>query len=426
MSPSRPVFVIVGGGPCAASAAATLRSAGFEGRVVLVADEPVPPYERPPLSKDYLTGRLDSSQLPVRAAAWYAQAGVELRLGERAQALSLDGAGGRAVRLASGERLGFDKLLLATGGRPRPFPGAGGDRVVYLRTVADADALAKRLRGGEPLVVLGGGFIGCEVAASARRLGVEVTVLEMAPVPLQAALGAELGGLVAQIHREAGVDFRSGERVQSVAESADGLVVTTDRGRVECGLLLAAVGIVPNTELAAGTPLTCDNGIVVDERCRTSTPGVFAAGDVASHHHPSYGRHVRVEHHDNASRHGAVAARGMLGQDVAYDDPQWFWSDQYEHHLQSVGFDDGCDERVVRGSVADRSFARFALSAGRVRAVVALNRNADVLAGKKLIASGLRVSADELRDESVDLRRLGRPPRPDRPDRPAAGERRAQ
>jgi 3-phenylpropionate/trans-cinnamate dioxygenase ferredoxin reductase component len=402
---TRQAFVIVGGGPCAASAAVTLRSAGFDGRVVVVADEPVTPYERPPLSKGYLTGSLGAGELPVRPAQWYADHDVELRLGERATAVH---PGDSTVALSGGERLHYDALLLATGGRPRPFEGVDSARVGYLRTLADADRLAKRLRQGEPLLVVGGGFVGCEVAAAARQLGVEVTVLEMAPVPLERALGAQLGALVAEIHRDAGVDFRTGERVSAVTETSDGLVVTTDRARLECGTLLAAVGMVASTELAQRASVACENGIRVDEYCRTAVPRIFAAGDVAAHYHPTYGRHVRVEHHDNAVKHGAAAARNMLGQDVAYSDAHWFWSDQYDHNLQSIGFDDGCDEVAVRGSVADRSFARFSLTQGRVRAVTAFDRGGDVLAGRKLIESGVRVSVDQLSDESVDLRRLAR------------------
>jgi 3-phenylpropionate/trans-cinnamate dioxygenase ferredoxin reductase subunit len=399
------VFVIVGGGPCAASAAVTLRSAGFDGAVIVVADEPVVPYERPPLSKGYLTGLVGVDELPVRPAQWYVDNGVELRLGDRAVAVDTREC---SVRLSGGERVRFDALLLATGGRPRPFEGIDSARVGYLRTLEDADRLAKRLRQGEPLLVVGGGFVGCEVAAAARQLGVEVTVLEMAPVPLERALGQQLGGLVAEIHRDAGVDFRTGERVKSVAETADRLVVTTERGRLECGTLLAAVGMVANTDVIQGTSVTCDNGIRVDEYCRTSVPGIFAAGDVAEHYHPTFGRHLRVEHHDNAIKHGAVAARNMLGEDVAYDDAHWFWSDQYDHNLQSIGFDDGCDEVAVRGSVAARSFARFSLAQGRVRAVTALDRGGDILVGRKLIESGVRVGVDALADESLDLRRLAR------------------
>lgn len=396
-------FVIVGGGPAAAAAAAALRSAGYDGPVLLIGAEEVIPYERPPLSKDFLAGRRTGSALELQPREWYAEHGVELRLGVPVQRVDPDQ---HAVLLAGGERIGYDKLLLATGGRPRRLDQARSDRVAYLRTVADAEALAKRLRAAGRLVVLGGGFIGCEVAATARQLGVEVTVLEMESVPLQRALGQRFGALIGQIHREAGVELRTGERVESVAETRDGLLVTTDRGRLECGMLLVAVGLQPNAEVVAGTAVRCENGILVDEYCRSTVPDIFAAGDVAAHRHPLYGRHIRVEHHDNAQRQGAAAARNMLGPAVSYDDPHWFWSDQYEHSLQSVGIAGPDDEIVVRGSVPDRCFSVFSLSGGKVRSVFALDRGKDVIAGRRLIAAGVPVRAEELRDESVNLRRL--------------------
>jgi 3-phenylpropionate/trans-cinnamate dioxygenase ferredoxin reductase subunit len=413
--------VIVGGGPAAAAAAAALRAADFEGAVVLVGEEQVVPYERPPLSKAFLagcvTGRVAGSTLAVRPREWYAEHDVELRLGARVERVD---AQRHAVVLAGGERIGYDRLLLATGGRPRRLDAPSSDRVAYLRTVDDAEALAKRLRAAGRLVVLGGGFIGCEVAATARQLGVEVTVLELEDVPLRRALGERFGALVGQIHREAGVDLRTGERVRSVAEVQDGLLVTTDRARLECGMLLVAVGLRPSTEVVAGTGVRCENGILVDEYCRSTVPDIFAAGDVAAHRHPRYGRHIRVEHHDNAMRQGAVAARNMLGHAVAYDDPHWFWSDQYEHSLQSVGVRGPDDETVVRGSVPDRRFAVFSLSGGTVRSVFALNRGRDVIAGRRLIAAGVSVRAEELRDESVNLRRLAPPSGQARQDKRAA------
>jgi 3-phenylpropionate/trans-cinnamate dioxygenase ferredoxin reductase component len=400
-------FVLVGGGPAAAAAAHMLRSAGFDGAVLLVGAEDVLPYERPPLSKAFLTSRVAGHaagpELEVHPRGWYAEHDVELRLGTRVERVD---AAGHAVVLAGGERVSYDKLLLATGGRPRRLDGLRSDRVAYLRTVAEAEVLAERLRVAGRLVVLGGGFIGCEVAATARQLGAEVTVLEMEGVPLRPALGERFGALVGQIHREAGVDLRTGERVRSVAEVRDGLLVTTDRDRLECGMLLVAVGLQPSTEVVAGTGVRCENGIVVDQYCRSTVPDIFAAGDVAAHWHPLYGRHIRVEHHDNAMRQGAVAARNMLGHDVAYDDPHWFWSDQYEHSLQSVGVRSPGEEVVVRGSVPDRHFAAFSLSGGKVRSVFALNRGRDVTAGRRLVASGVTVRAEELRDESVNLRRL--------------------
>jgi 3-phenylpropionate/trans-cinnamate dioxygenase ferredoxin reductase subunit len=285
-----------------------------------------------------------------------------------------------------------------------------GDRVLYLRTRRDADALRERLTPGERLVVLGGGFIGCEVAATARGLGVEVTVLEMANAPLERVLGREIGDVVADIHRAAGVDVRTGERVLSVTETPAGLRVTTDRRELECGFLLVGIGMVPNTEFLDGTPIACDNGVLVDEYCRTGVDGVYAAGDVAAHRHPLYGRRMRVEHYDNAIKQGAAAARTMLGDLVAYDDPHWFWSDQYDHHLQSVGVAHGAATVVLRGSLADRSFSAFSLDGERVLSVFALDRPKDIVVGRKLIRSGLPVTADQLRDESVDLRTLA--PRP--------------
>ncbi|MGH8932146.1 MAG: NAD(P)/FAD-dependent oxidoreductase, partial [Egibacteraceae bacterium] len=300
------MFVIIGAGPAAAAAAGALRSSGFDGQVLLIGDEKAAPYERPPLSKEYLLGKLGGEELAVRPPAWYEQYEVDLQLGTRVERVEERE---RAVVLSDGQRVRYDKLLVATGGRPRRLEGVVSDRVLYLRTLADAGALAERLRSGSPLVVLGGGFIGCEVAAAARQLGVEVTVLEMAEVPLQHALGKRLGAVVAEIHRDAGVQLRTSERVVALADTGDGLVVTTDRGQIECGLLLAGVGMVPNIEVVAGTGIRCENGILVDEHCRTTVPDVFAAGDVAAHLHPTYGRHIRVEHHDNALKQGTAAAR---------------------------------------------------------------------------------------------------------------------
>jgi 3-phenylpropionate/trans-cinnamate dioxygenase ferredoxin reductase subunit len=396
-------IVIAGAGPAAASAAAELRSGGFDGRILLVGDEAAVPYERPPLSKEYLLGKRERAELPILPPDWYDQHAVDLALGTRIERID---AGEGTVSLSGGERIGYDQLLLATGGRPRRLRGVEGDRVVYLRTLAEAEALAERLRNREPLVVLGGGFIGCEIAATARQLGAEVTVVEMAPVPLQAALGDRFGALIAEIHREAGVDLRTGERVLEVTGSADGVVVTTDRERIACGLVLVAVGLVPNTELAAEAGIPCENGILVDERCRSVVPGVFAAGDVAAHRHPLFGRHLRVEHHDNALKQGAAAARSMLGADDPYDDPHWFWSDQYSYNLQSVGDPRGREQVVIRGSLEDRSFSAFSLAAGRVRAVFAMNRGRDVQAGRRLIAAGVTVDPARLRDDSFNLRRL--------------------
>ncbi|GEL26927.1 pyridine nucleotide-disulfide oxidoreductase [Pseudonocardia sulfidoxydans NBRC 16205] len=412
MTPSR--CVIVGGGTAAAAAAASLRSAGFDGSLTLVSSADAPPYERPPLSKGFLTGACSAEDLQLRPSSWYDDNDVELRLGTTAEALDVDE---HTLTLGDGERIRYDRVLLATGGTPRRLPDVESDRVLYLRDIGDAEALAKRLVPGEPLVVLGGGFIGCEVAASARALGVDVTVLEMAEQPLQRVVGAEVGRVVADIHREHGVTLRTGERVETVRADVDGVRVTTDRGPLECATLVVAVGLRPSTELAVDSGLAVDGatgGIVVDRFCRTTAPDVYAAGDVAAHDHPRYGRLIRVEHHDNAVRQGAAAGRAMLGERKAYTDPHWFWSDQYTHSIQQVGRADGCDETVVRGSLADRDFSMISLSAGRVCAVFALDRGVDILGGRRLIDSGVTVTAEQLRDESVSLKKLATAGRSDR------------
>jgi 3-phenylpropionate/trans-cinnamate dioxygenase ferredoxin reductase subunit len=393
--------VIVGAGQCGASAAGALRSGGFDGEIFLIGEEDEPPYERPPLSKEWLHG--DAVSLLVEPEGWYAENDVELLCGVTVSAVDV---AARDVVLPDGRRISYDALLVTTGGRARRLPGVAGERVHYLRTRRDAEALRERLVPGERLVVLGGGFIGCEVAATARTLGVDVLVLEAAAVPLERVLGAEIGAVIADIHRVAGVEVRTGETVESVVETPSGLRVTTDRDELECGFLLAGIGMVPNTEFLDGSGVACDNGVLVDEYCRSSVDGVYAAGDVAAHHHPLYGHRLRVEHYDNAIKQGVAVARTMLGELVPYDDPHWFWSDQYDHRLQSVGIAHTSDTAVVRGSIADRSFSVFYLDGPRVLSVFALDRPKDIVAGRKLVRSGQPVTAEQLRDESVDLRTL--------------------
>ncbi|HEV2782341.1 MAG TPA: FAD-dependent oxidoreductase, partial [Actinophytocola sp.] len=393
--------------PAAVAAGAAAREAGFEGRILMIAEEPETPYRRPPLSKEYLAGELDAAALPVRSSEFLDEHGIELMLGTRV--VRIDERAGEVV-LGDGGRIAYGKLVLATGGRPRRLPGVEHERVVYLRTVADADLLAKRLRRGTPLAVLGAGFIGCEVAACARKLGVEVTLLEMADVPLQRVLGDRFGAIIGDVHRDAGVDLRTGERVESVTPTGDGLLVTTDRGRIECGLLLVATGLLPNVELAEGTGIRCANGILVDEHCRTSAPDVFAAGDVAAHLHPLHNGHIRVEHYDNALKQGAVAGRNLVAPDPQpYAEPHWFWSDVYEHNLQVLGLPQPDAEVVVRGSLDDRRFSAWTLTRdGTIAAVLTMNRAKDIVAAKRLMARRTPVTPDALRDESTDLRQLSR------------------
>jgi 3-phenylpropionate/trans-cinnamate dioxygenase ferredoxin reductase component len=401
---ARPTFVIIGAGLCGGAAAQTLREEGFDGRVILMGDELHLPYERPPLSKEYLRGEHDRDRLFVHPEKWYSEQGIESRLGVRATAMDLTG---QTVALSDGDRLSFDSLLLATGGRPRRLEGEPSERVLYLRTIEDADRIRRRLSPGGGLIVVGAGFIGAEVAASARRVGSDVTMLEMLDVPLAKVLGDDLGKVYAAIHRDEGVELRTGEGVESVEERAGSVLVRTTKGAtVEGDAVVVGVGIQPNAELAEAAGLELTNGIAVDEFCRTSHEGVFAAGDVADHVHPVFGRRIRVEHFDNAIKHGVAAAKNMLGRQEAYDDPHWFWSDQYDYNLQYAGFASEWDDIVVRGSLDERDFSAFFLEGGILLAALGVNRGRDVRRAMKLIAARARPDPGKLKDEDVDLRRL--------------------
>jgi 3-phenylpropionate/trans-cinnamate dioxygenase ferredoxin reductase subunit len=298
-------------------------------------------------------------------------------------------------------------VLLATGARARRLPGVGGERVVHLRDLDDADRLRTLLPGAERIALIGAGLIGSEVAASARDLGVEVTCLEAATLPLLGQLGPRMAQVYAELHRENGVDLRLGRQVASVAETASGVVVRTAAGEVvEADLLVVAVGAVPNDELAHASGLPVDpltGGVLVDTECRSAVAGVFAAGDVASRFDPAVGRHVRVEHSDNANRQGVVVARALLGQSQPAEDPAWFWSDQYEIGLQFVGHPPPDSTVVVRGSVDDRDFTAFYLCDGRVHAAFAMDRGGDVTAARELISRGIPVAESALADEDTDL-----------------------
>jgi 3-phenylpropionate/trans-cinnamate dioxygenase ferredoxin reductase component len=398
------VFVVVGANLCGGAAVQTLREEGFDGRIVLVGEEHHHPYERPPLSKEYLRGEQSTEALFVRPVSWYEENRIDVRTGVRATALDPIG---RSIQLSDGERFGYDAVLLATGGRPRRLPGEPLERVLYLRTMEDSKQIRSQLQPGRHLVVVGAGFIGAEVAASARSLGLEVTCLEMLNVPLERALGKEMGRIYAEIHREHGVELRTGEGVEAVEETDGGVLVRTTQGAaIEGDAVVVGVGIEPNVELGESAGVKINNGIVVDEFCRTTVEGVYAAGDVANHWHPVFQRHVRVEHFDNALKQGAAAARAMLGRAVPYDDPHWFWSDQYDHNLQYAGHAATWEEIVVRGSIEERSFVAFYLEGGVVLAALGLNRGKDVRRAMKLIRGRAKPDPSVLQDEGVDLRTL--------------------
>jgi NADPH-dependent 2,4-dienoyl-CoA reductase/sulfur reductase-like enzyme len=368
-------FVLIGGGLAGAKAAETLRAEGFDGRVVLVAEEPEAPYERPPLSKGYLLGGEEREKARVHEPGWYETHDVDLRTGVRA--VRLDAAGHR-VELATGEELAYDKLLLATGSSARrlPVPGAGLDGVRYLRTLADADRLKADLAGrGRQLVIVGAGWIGLEVAAAARSHGNAVTVVEPQPTPLHAVLGQRMGEVFARLHRQHGVDLFTDTTVREI-RGADGRVasVVTDRhAGLPADLVVVGIGALPNTQVAAAAGLEVDNGVVTDHALRASAPDVFAAGDVAASFHPLYGRHVRVEHWANALHGGPAAARSMLGQDVTYDRVPYFYTDQYDLGMEYSGLGGPGDTVVCRGDPDDGAFIAFWMADGRVTAGMNVN-----------------------------------------------------
>ncbi|NKQ57689.1 FAD-dependent oxidoreductase [Amycolatopsis sp. K13G38] len=397
-------FVLAGGGVAAAATAAGLRSRGYDGRLVLVSDELHLPYERPPLSKEFLSGKFGIGDFPANPQGWYADNDVEVLLGTRVDAID---PAGRRVTLSDGGSLAYDALVVATGVRARTLPGFAGDRVHSLRSIADSERLGSRLTPGSRLVILGAGFIGCEVAAIAAARGVRVAIFEPEPVPLARALGPQFGAAMIAIHREHGVEIRAGQLVTEMKETAAGLELRTRDGEtVECDELLVGVGSVPNAELAIAAGITVDGGIVTDEFGRTSAPGVYALGDVASRHHPAYGRAFRVEHHDTAMRHGGNAARNLLGEAVPFSEEHYFWSDQYDHSIKSVGHGGAEAAKILRGSVPERSFSVFSLENGRVTSVVTLDRPQDFMATRKLLAVPHQVTADQLADPGFDLRSL--------------------
>jgi 3-phenylpropionate/trans-cinnamate dioxygenase ferredoxin reductase subunit len=401
-------LVIVGGGLAAASAVETLREEGFDGDVTVVADEQHPPYQRPPLSKGYLQGTEGLDAVILHPAEWYAENDVALRTST--PAIVLDPVEHR-LELAGGEALTYDAVLLATGSSPRRLPIAGANLpgVMTLRRLDDSNALAEQLRGGgKRLVLIGSGWIGLEVAASARELGNEVTVLERDPVPLAAALGAELGEVFARMHREHGVDLRMSVNVERVVGEAraDGVVV--DGETVPADLVLVGVGAVPNTGLAEAAGIEVQNGILVGANLRTSAPDVYAAGDVANAYHPVIQQHLRSEHWANALNAGPVAARSMLGQHSVFDRIPYFYTDQYDLGMELSGYPPLMSQAqlVIRGDLDSREFISFWVDDERV--VGGMNVNVwDVNETvQELIRSGKRVDAAVLADPSVPLETL--------------------
>ena len=406
---TKPGFMIVGGGMAGAIAAQTLREEGFDGKITMLSQEPNAPYERPPLSKDYLQGQADRDSIFVHPEPWYAEHAVELSLGSAVT--SLDPVTG-TVTTASGTQLHYDKLLLATGSKPRRLevPGADLNGVYYLRNVEDSERLKIEFAQAERVVIIGAGWIGLETAAAARAAGLDVTLLESGDMPLQHVLGPEVAPIFAELHRNHGVQLR--RRTRTVALTGRHGVVTgvmlSDGTRIDADMIIVGIGAVPRIELAIAAGIKIDNGIVVDEHLRTSDPDIFAAGDIAQAYNPRLGRHIRVEHWANARRQGVIAAKAMLGQDAVDVRPSYFFTDQYDLSMEYTGDigPAGYDRVIFRRYADSGQVIAFWLSEQRIQAGMNINiwDVADDMA--RLIESASPISADDLADPAIPLTSL--------------------
>jgi 3-phenylpropionate/trans-cinnamate dioxygenase ferredoxin reductase component len=396
--------VIVGAGQAGGETAIQLRRMGFAGEITLLGEEPSPPYQRPPLSKKFLSGEMSADELWIRPPETFTQEKIDLRTGVTVDRVDI---AGKSVTVG-GASLSYDALVFATGSTPRklPVPGAELNGIHVLRTVADVDALRPDLTAGVRLVIVGAGYIGLEVAAVARKLGVHVTVLEAAPRVLARVTGPEMSEFYAGVHRAEGVEIVTDAKLQGFegagrvtgAKMADGHVIP-------CDTVLVGIGIIPNDPIAAAAGIACDNGILVDTDARTSVPGVYAVGDCAKRPLIHYGQTLmRLESVHNALEQAKLAAASITGAPRPAEDTPWFWSDQYDLKLQIAGVCTGADEVVLRGDPQSRKFAAFSLKQGRIIAVDAVNSAPEFMAGKKLIAQHAMVAPSRLADTSVSMK----------------------
>jgi 3-phenylpropionate/trans-cinnamate dioxygenase ferredoxin reductase component len=404
---------IIGGGQAGGEVATLLRQNRFEGRIVLIGEEKHLPYMRPPLSKAFLAREIGADALIYKAAIAYEKAQVEMMLGVRVEEIDRSG---KKLLLKGGPSLDYDKLVIATGGRARelPVPGADLRNVLYLRTIADVELLQPLMEAGKRLVIVGAGYVGLEVAAVAVKRGLAVTVLEAAPRVLARVTAPDLSRFYERIHREAGVDIRTGVTVVGFTAGPDGASV----GAVECGdgesfaadFALIGIGLVPNTELAEHAGLIVDGGIVVDAESRTSDPDIYAIGDCALHaHHGFLQQKIRIESVPNALEQARAVAASITGKPIPAATAPWFWSDQYGLKLQMVGLSDGYDELVIRGSMETSSFIAFYLREGQIIAADSVNRLGEFMAAKRLVGDRAQVAASHLADESISLKTLMEP-----------------
>lgn len=399
--------IIVGAGHGGGTAAALLRQNGYAEPIILIGEEPHPPYQRPPLSKGWLKGEVDGDGLLLRPSAWYAEANIDLRTSTRV--VTLDRAS-RTVTLSTGEVLAYDKLIIATGARARRLvlPGSDLNGFLELRTIEDAEAIKAQLRPGFRLAVIGGGYVGLEVAASARKLGAEVDVLEREDRLLARVAGPVLSGFFQQVHEEQGVRFHFGVTVEGF-EGLDGQVSGIRLAGAEplaCDAVLVGIGAIPNDDLAREAGLACDDGVVVDHQARTSDPDIFAIGDMTRRPLALYGRSVRLESVPNALEQARQAAAAICGTAEPKSETPWFWSDQYDLKLQIAGIPFQVDQIVVRGDPATRKFAVFHLSQNRVQAVEAINAPPEFIVGRQWLASRREIDVLRLADVSIPMKEV--------------------
>ena len=400
-------IVIAGAGHAAGQTVVSLRQGGFSGRIIMIGDEPYLPYQRPPLSKKFLAGELALERLHIRQERFYAEHDIEVRLATRVEEVDRLK---RMVLLSDGNRLSYDRLLLATGSRVRKLDIAGSELqgVHYLRTIDDVLGIQTGFNPGDQLIVIGAGYIGLEVAAVAVSRGLRVTVLEVADRVMNRVVAPEVSRFFEQVHREAGVDIRCnrdpggilvGDQCVSAVRAPDGVELPAD-------LVIIGVGILPNVDVAEAAGLECENGIIVDEFCRTSDPNILAIGDCTNHPNKLLGRRLRLESVHNAQEQAKTAAATLMGELKPYAQIPWFWSDQYDLKLQIVGISTGYDRVVLRGDPDSRSFAAFYMQGDLLIAVDAVNKPREFMLSKKLIADGARLDPDILADTDIPFKDL--------------------
>jgi 3-phenylpropionate/trans-cinnamate dioxygenase ferredoxin reductase component len=396
-------MVILGAGQGAGQAAASFRQEGYEGDIIILGDEPFPPYQRPPLSKQYLSGEMPLERVYVRPEKFYADRHIDLRTNTRVEKIDTNA---RTVTTAKGDTIAYEKLLIATGSRPRKLSIAGSDLpgIHYLRTISDVDGISAAMKTARKVVIVGGGYIGLEVASVAVTNGLDVTVLEMEQRILQRVTTPEMSAYYHQLHTGRGLKILTNTTVSGFTGQDHVEQVLCGDTRIDADLVIVGIGIIPNIELAKDAGINCENGIFVDDHCQTSVPDVYAIGDCTYHPNPILGRRLRLESVPNALEQARVAVANMCGKDKVYAAVPWFWSDQYELKLQMVGFSSDGDTQVLRGDMSKNEFAVFYLKDGAVVAVDAVNSPREFMICKQLY--GKPVDAKKLADPDTDLKSL--------------------